>query len=34
MQDTERTLTDQEVDDAVAAMAQAVIREHRASLRS
>ena len=34
MQDTERTLTDREVEDAVANMARAVIREHDASLRS
>ncbi len=34
MQDTERTLTDREVEDAVAQMADAVIRKHDASLRS
>ncbi len=34
MQDTQRTLTDREVEDAVASMAQAVIREHQAILRS
>jgi phenylalanyl-tRNA synthetase beta chain len=34
MQDTQRTLTDKEVEDAVANMADAVIREHDASLRS
>jgi phenylalanyl-tRNA synthetase beta subunit len=34
MQDTQRTLTDKDVEDAVANMADAVIRKHDASLRS
>ena len=34
MQDTERTLTDKEVDDVVARLADTVIREHGAVLRS